>query len=263
MIHYLKGGSSSHLRGISSVTFDLDDGSCEGSAAPPLARPCVPSVSAEGVEDSADQQREPNQSQIDRKTQTSFVGVVESERTEHERLNPDFENAAAGETDLPEEDVKEDEDEAEADVTHGSQDIPGGSEVDVVEEKGDANDLEPDGEPSERPRSATPPSEPPPETRCEQTCETGADPAAGEQEDQRTHDDDDVGIGEDGPEEAEELTELREEEVNPEGPDLDSSFTPSNPERLVSRKRDHRARTRESRALRYVKVLQAPEHVKA
>lgn len=250
MIRYLKGGGSSHLRGICSFTFDLDDGSCEGNAAPRLARSCVLSVSTEGVEDAADQQREPNQSQIDIKTQTSFVGAVESERTEHERSNPDFENAAAGETDLPDEDVKDEDepepDEPEADV---SQDIPGGSDVDVVEEKGEANDLEPEDEPSERPRSAASPSEPPPEADCEQTCETDTKPAAGEQDVGDVEDD--VGIGEDGPEQAEELTELEEEEVKAGRPDVDSQ------ERLVSRTKGHQARTRDSRALRYLKVLQA------
>lgn len=266
LIHYLKGESSSHLRGICPVTFDVE----AGFAAPGPAESCILSVSPEAAEDPADQQREPGQSQIDLKTQTSFAGV-EDVCTEQERSSPDVENAAEDETDLPgEEEVKEYE--PEADVLESLQDVPSGSEVDVVEEKEEPqtaqrSDPEPD-DPSERPRSAASPSEPAAAANGGQTCETVAEAEVGELDDGHTGDDD-VGIREESPEQAEEQTELKDEAVeateedNPEGscsaePDLDSSITLSkHPEGLISRKRDHHARKRESRSLRYLKVLQA------
>lgn len=243
----MKGKSSYYqaLRRIRSVTFDVADGSREGNAAPHPADLYSRSISPETVEDPADQQREPKRSQVDRKTQTSFVGA-EDVCTAQERSSLDVaENTTktdvTGEEDVDTDYVKEDEIETE----ESTQDIPGGSDVDVIEEKEESQTTkgsEPEpGDPSERPGSLMSSPEPAAEaTGSETVNEVCVD------DERDTDDDDDVGIREENPKQS----------CSAE-PDVDSSSVLSKrPERLISKKRDDRVRKRESRSLRYLKVLQ-------
>lgn len=254
------------MRGLCPVTFDVEeDGSRQWNATSRPAESCIRCVSPEAVEDLAEQQREPNQSQTDLKPQTSLVGVEDVD-TEQERSSRDVENAAADETDSTAEgDVKVYE--KEADMLESSQGIPGGLEGDGVEEKQQQltaqRSVPESDDPCERPRSVMSSPEPAAAANGGQTCETVTKAGVGEL------DDDDVGIGEESPEQDANESELKDEaaekteEGNPERscsakPDLDSSFTLSKPpEKLISRISDHHARKRESRSLRYMKVLQA------
>ncbi len=239
-----KGSYYQALRGIRSVTFDVADGSCKGNAAPRPAEPYSHSVSPETVEDPAEQQREPKRSQVDRKIQTSFVGA-EGVCTEQERSSIDVtENTAVDKTDVTGEDadhVKEDEIETE----DTAQDAPGGADVYVIEEKEEPQTTkgskpEP-GDPSERPGSLMSSPEPAAATTGDKTVnEVNVD-------DDRPTDDDDVGIREENPKQS----------CSAE-PDVDSTSILS-PE---SKKRDDRVRKRESRSLRYLKVLQASTQLK-
>ncbi|XP_044048401.1 centrosomal protein of 290 kDa isoform X5 [Siniperca chuatsi] len=254
--------SSSHaLRRICSVTSDVPRGSRKGNAALHLAEPYKRSISSDAVEDPADQQSEPKRNQIDRETQTSFVGA-EDVCTEQERSTPDVsENTAA---DTIGDHIKEDE--TETDILESTHDIPGGSEVDVVEKKEEpqttkGSESEPD-DPSERPGSVMASPEPAAATT---SSEIVIKEDVGELDNQDT-DDDDVGIREKKPEEAEEQFELKVVETtkvatgedNPEQscsaePDVDSILS-KHPERFISKKRDDHMRTRESRCLRYLKT---------
>lgn len=195
-------GEHSVLRGISSVTFD----------------------SPEAVEDPPDQQREPNQSQIDIKSETNF------ECTEQERLSPN-----ADETDLAEEGDRENEKKPEADILESPQETPDGSDVVAGEQKtSQGSDSKPD-DPLERPRSATSTSEPAEAANVRQTCETVTETGLGDREDQHTGDDD-AEIMAQSPEQTElkdeavETTKEPTEEDNPDRsclvePNMDSSFT--------------------------------------
>lgn len=250
----VRGSSSWASRGICSLTFDVVDGSCEGNAAPRPAESDSHSVSPEAAEDPADQQREPKQSQVARETQTSFEGA-EDVCTEQEPLSPKVEENTAADKPAEEEEVDTDhvkEEETETDHLESTQDIPGGSEVEDNEETQTTKGSEPEPEdPSSEAAAATGDGE-------QDDRDTGGDADA----------DDDGGICEEKPEEAEEQAELKDEEVettkedNPEQscsaePDVDSSSTLREPpERFISEKRDHRVR--DSRSLRYLKVLQAP-----
>lgn len=245
------------MRGLCPVTFAVEeDGSVQWNATPRPAESCIRCVSPKAVEDLAEQQREPNQSQTDLKPQTSLVGV-EDVYTEQERSDKTDSTA--------EEDVKVYE--KEADMLESSQGIPGGLEGDGVEEKQQQltaqRSVPESDDPCERPSSVTSSPEPAAAANGGQTCETVTKAGLGEL------DDDDVGIREESPEQDANESELKDEaaekteEGNPERscsakPDLDSSFTLSKPtEKLISRKGDHQARKRESRSLRCVKVLQA------
>lgn len=233
------------MRGVCPVTFDVEeDGSCQWNATPRPAESCVRSVTPDAVEDPAEQRREPDRSQTDLKPQ-----------------GREKEDTAADKTDSTgEDDVKVRE--KEADMVESSQGIPGGSEVDEKQQLLTARGSVPESDgPCERPRSVTPSSEPAAAANGGQTCETVTN--GGELAD------DDVGIGQESPEEAANESELRDEAVetaeegNPERscsakPDSDSSVALSKPpEKLISRKRDHHARKGDSRSLRNLKVLQA------
>ncbi|XP_070763229.1 centrosomal protein of 290 kDa [Enoplosus armatus] len=250
-----KRSSPRALRGICSVTFDVADGSCKGNAALRRAAPYCRSVSSEAVEDPADQQREPKRSQIHRDTQTSFAGA-EDVRTERERSNP---GVAADKTDVSRDHVKEDE--TETDVLQSTQDIPGGSEVDVVvenEEPQTTRGSEPEpGDPPERPGSVM----------ALTGYKTQNKEDVGELDDRDTDDDDDdVGIRKEKPEQVEvkdevvETTKEATEEDNPgqpcsAEPDVDSSSILSKPlQRFISKKRGDGVRKRESRSLRNLKT---------
>lgn len=239
----MKGKHSPILRRISSVTLD-------GERSHPGNASARPAMSPEAVEDPPDQQREPNQSQIDTKSENNF------ECTEQERLSPN-----ADETDLVKEGDGENEQKAEADILEGSQEIQNGSDVVAGERKtSQGSDSKPD-DPLERPRSAASDSEDAEGEICEAMNETGV----GDEEDQHTGDHD-AEIGAQSPEQ----TELKDEEVETTKepteeenadrscsaePEMDSSFTLSKHiDRLISRERDHQARKRESRSFRYSKV---------
>ncbi|XP_036961834.1 centrosomal protein of 290 kDa isoform X2 [Acanthopagrus latus] len=260
----VKSSSSHTLRGTCSVTFDVEDVSCEGGLALHPAETYSRSVSPETVADTTDQQREPERSQINKKTQTSFVGA-EDVRTEQEPSSPDVAaSTAAAKTDVSrEEDVKEHETETEADVESSQACVSDGDVVEEKEEPQDTKVHEPDpNDPSQRPGSATSTSE---LAMCELLNKEGVC----EQHDEDT---DDVGIREEGRklEEAEEQTELRAEAVeatkeategdNPEKscpaePDVDSSSILSkHSERFIVKKRDDRIQKREHRSFRYLKT---------
>ncbi|XP_031135781.1 centrosomal protein of 290 kDa isoform X4 [Sander lucioperca] len=257
------------LRRICSVTCDVADEACEGNAAPHLSESYSCSVSREAVEDPADQQREPKQSQVATETQTSVVGA-EDVCTEQERLSPDVaENTATDNTAVTgEEDdasrVKEDD--TEADTLDHPQDIQGGSEVEVVEETRAIKGSEPEPDDlSERLGSVLSTSEP-------AVAATGAEALSNEgvgERDDRDDDDDDVGIRDEQTEEAEEQADLKDKEVvtakeitevhNPEPscsaePDVDSSSVLSNHSLFIRKKRDDHVRKRESRSLRDLKT---------
>ncbi|XP_051237126.1 centrosomal protein of 290 kDa isoform X2 [Dicentrarchus labrax] len=250
-----KRSPSRAWRGICSVTFDVEDGPREGNAA---LRP-VNSYSRSVSQTPADQQREPNPSQIKRKTQTSFVGAGDV-RNKRDQSSPDVaQNAAAGKTDVTrEDDVSENETETEADVLESTQDIPVGSEVHVGEEKEESQTTkgsEP-GDLSERPGSDMSSPEPATGATGRRLSETVNKQGTGELADQDT-DDDELGIKKEMPEEAETTKESTEED-NPgklclAEPDVDS-IRCKYPERFISKKKDERVRKRESRSLSYLKT---------
>lgn len=218
------------------------------------------------MKDPADQQRKPKQSQVARETQTSFA-AAEDVCTEVERLSPNVaENTAAdktGEDDVDTTDYVK-EGETKADI------YPVSSEVDVVEEKEETRTTKgSEPEPEDLPgRPGSPISSP-----DSVAAATGAESVNKEGAGERDDTDDDVGIAEGKPEEAVEQAELKEEAVETtkevtEGdnaerscsaePDVDSSsILGKHPERFIVKKRDDRVRKRESRSLRYLKVLQA------
>ncbi|XP_032378760.1 centrosomal protein of 290 kDa isoform X3 [Etheostoma spectabile] len=255
------------LRRICSVTCDVADEACEGNAAQHLSESYSRSVSRGAVEDPADQQREPKQSQVARETQTSVVGA-EDVCTEQERLSPDVaEDTAADNTDVTgkEEDASlVVEDDTEADTLDHPQDIQGGSEV---EETWTIKGSEPDPEdPSERPGAVLSSSEP-------AVAATGTEALNNEgvcdRDDDDDDDDDDVGLREEKTEEAEEQADLKDKEVvtkkettevhNPEPscseePDVDGNSELSNHSLFIRKKRDDRVRKQERRSLRYLKT---------
>lgn len=262
-----KSSSSHALREICSVTFDVVHASRKGNAALRLAEPYSRSVSSEAVADPADQQREPKRSPIDRETQTSFAGA-EDVCTE----------GGQSRIDEAENTVADKEDETETDILESTQDIPGGCEADVAEEKEEPQttkegEPQPD-DPSDRQGSVTSSSQ-------TATAATGGETLnqedVGELDDRDPDDDDndnDVRIRKEKPEEAEEQVELKDEvddtttkeeteEDNPEQscsaePDVDSSSILSkHSQRSISKKTDERVRKQESRSLRHLKVLQA------
>lgn len=265
----MKGKSSScALRRTCSVGFDVEDESCEGNAA---SCPAEVYMCCEAVEDPADQQRESKRSQVDRKTQTSFVGT-DSVHAEQERSRRDVaENTPANKTDVSREvHVTENETETEADVLESTQDISGGSEVDVVEEKEEPQTTKetapkPD-DLSERPGSVMSPTEPAVAAMGGQRSEMLMKDSACELD---HRDDGDVEIREGKAEEQIEMinevfetTKEKTEEDNPEKagsrePDESSSMLRKRPERFISKKRHDRVQKQEGRSHRYLKVLQA------
>ncbi|XP_044213452.1 centrosomal protein of 290 kDa isoform X1 [Thunnus albacares] len=248
-------------KGICSVTFDIADGSWEGKTAPSPAKYCSRSVSPEADEDTFDHEIEPKQSQTDSETQTSFVGAKVC--TEQKRSSADVaENT--DEEDVDADQTEEGERPTDADNVENTQDVPGDSELSVIEEK---EEPEPD-DPSERPGSVMSSSEPAAATGGE-TNETVENEGGGEIDGQDTDkdDDDDVGMR---AEETEEHIELKDkalettkeatEDDNPEqscsaDPDVDSSSIPSKHlERFISKKRDDGGQKRERRSLKYLKT---------
>lgn len=242
----VKSSSSHTLRGICSATFDVEDVSCKGIAALHPAETYSRSVSPETVANTTEQQREPKRSQINKKTQTSFVGA------EDVRTEPSSPNVAAS---------------TAADKT----DVSDGDEVEDKEEPQNTEVHEPDPhDPSQRPGSAMSTSELAMVAATNsQSCEMLNKEGVGEHHDE---DADDVGIREEGKklDEAEEQTELIDEVVEttkeaPEGdnplkscpaePDVDSSSILSkHPGRFIIKQKDDRIQKRE-RSFRYLKVL--------
>ncbi|XP_034734111.1 centrosomal protein of 290 kDa isoform X3 [Etheostoma cragini] len=262
-----KSSSSWALRRMCSVTCDVADEACEGNAAQHLSESYSRSVSLGTVEDPADQQREPKQSQVARETQTSVVGA-EDVCTEQECLSPDVaEDTAANNADVTgeEEDASQVvEDDTEAETIDHPRDIQGGSELEEVEETRTIKGSEPDPEdPSERTGTVLSSSEP-------AVAGTGAEALNNEGVCERDdQDDDDVWLREEKTEEAEEQADLKDKEVvttkdvtevhKPEPscseePDVDVSSELSNHSLFIRKKRDDRVRKQESRSLRYLKT---------
>ncbi|XP_041651397.1 centrosomal protein of 290 kDa isoform X2 [Cheilinus undulatus] len=252
-----KSSSSRALREISSLTFDVVDGSCEGNTAQTPAEKCQ---FCEAAEDPADQQGEPEQSHTPGESQSSIMGA-EDALTETQRLSPDLaENVAADRADVSREGndshPEQEEEGDEADALESAQDIPGDSEVYVAEEKEEPQNekgSDPDpGDPSEKPGSAVSSSESAAAVNKE---------GVGEQDAQDREDD--VGTREektDDTEQPDETTKEESEEDNPEQscsaePDADSSLiTSKQHETFIRRKRDDRVRKHKSRSHRYLKT---------
>ncbi|XP_076589766.1 centrosomal protein of 290 kDa isoform X3 [Chaetodon auriga] len=244
--------SSCALRKVCSVGFDVEDESREGNAAP---RRTQFYMSCKAVEDPADLQRGAKRSRVDRKTQTSV------ERRDDGHAARDVSREVH---------VTENETEKEADVVESTQDIPGGSEVDVIEEKEEPQTTkgtasEPD-DLSERPGSVTSPSEPAVAAVGGQTCEM----LTKDVENRDTDEDDEVEIREGKSEEAEEQNEMKDEvlETTKEAaeedspgkacsaePDVESgSVLSKGSERFISKRRDDGVRKHERRSRRYLKT---------
>ncbi len=252
----MKGKSSSApaLRRICSPSVDAEDGSGEGNEQAPQA-----------AVDPADQQGEPKQNQMDRKTQTSFEEAKDV-HTQQEQLSPDVaENAA----DVTGDDVEEKETETEAAVLEGAQDIPDRCKVDLVEESKEpliTSEPEPD-DPTERSEPVMSPSELATTATNFQTNETENKDGVDEQDDT---DDDDAEFREEKPDEAEGQIGLKDEAAeaakdatdNPEKSrsaephDDSSSILSQNRERFIIKKGDDAVKKRQSRSLRHLKVLQ-------
>ena len=282
----VKSSSSQALRGICSVTFDVVDGSLERNVTPHLGLSSSCSVSPEAVKEPADHQRAPKQSQTDRETQTSFVGE-EDVCLDHEQPSPGGEeNAAADKThdevDYEADHVKNDATQTEADHVE-STNIPCGSDLGVLEEKEESTLLsqtqitkETEAKSDdllERHRSVMSSPKPRAAATGHETSETMTKESAAEREDRDTddNDDDDVRIRAEKKQEDNKQFELKDEAVettkeateedNPEQscsaePDVESSTTQSKHLGFI-RRRDECIRKRESRCLRYQKVLQA------
>ncbi|XP_060891969.1 centrosomal protein of 290 kDa isoform X2 [Labrus mixtus] len=251
--------SSPHaLREISSPTFDVVHGSCEGNAAQSPVESCH---LCEAAECPADQQGEPEQGQTAGGTQSSIDGA---EDALPERLSPGLEEN--DETDVNKEDVDTDhvqDNEAETDVMESTPDMPGDSEVYMAEGKEEPQDEEgndPDpGDPSERQGSVVSSFEPAAASaaRGDNMSDAVIKEGAGEQGDGG----DDVGIGEEKPDDTQQHDEtLRDapDEDNPQKscsaePEADSSSIPSK-EPDLSKERDHGVRRYESRSYRYLKT---------
>ncbi|KAI3371006.1 hypothetical protein L3Q82_023650 [Scortum barcoo] len=218
-----KGFHYQALRQIRPATFDVADISYKRNVAPYPAEPYSNPVGPETV-----QQRAPKRRQIERNTQTSFVGA--------EERKPSL--GAAEKTDADH--VKETE------TGESTRDVPCGSDVDATEEKeepqtGKGSKAE-SGDPSERPASLGSTPEP---AVAEADSETVN--KMGDNDERDTDDDndcDDVEIRGENP-----------KQCCSQEPDVDSSSVTSKyPGRLISRKRGGRVRKRESRSLRYLKT---------
>lgn len=142
----VEGEHSSPWRGICSVTFDIEDD-------------LRPAVSCDLVDDPTEQRKEPEQSQIGIKTQTSLEGEGDT-FAQQEQSTPGADEADS----TGEGDVEENEKELEAGISEDFQESPGVSEVDMVEEKEEhqtahRSDSEFD-DPSGSVKSGTPSSQP-------------------------------------------------------------------------------------------------------
>ncbi|XP_065812706.1 centrosomal protein of 290 kDa [Labrus bergylta] len=250
--------SSPHaLREISSPTFDVVDGSCEGNAAQSPVEFCHLCKATEGP---AAQQGEPEQGQTAGETQSSIDGA---EDALPERLSPGVEESvAADETDVSKEDVDTDhmqDNVTETDVMESTPDMPGDSEVYMTEGKEEPQDEEgnyPDpGDPSERPGCVVSSFEPAAASaaRGDNMSDAVIKEGAGERRDGA----DDVGIGEEMPDDTQQHDETFREASDEDNPQkscsADSSSIPSK-EPDLSKERDHGVRRHESRSYRYLKT---------
>ncbi|XP_058500486.1 centrosomal protein of 290 kDa isoform X2 [Solea solea] len=265
----VKSSPSQALRGISSVTFDVGDGSCDWNVAPHPAELSNCPASPKCAEGPIGHQRAPEQSQTDGESQTSLNG--------EEERNPDgAENTAADKTHATVDEgadvkVDDDADRFEDDV----QDSPYASDVAQEREDGtlhcqpqttedkeaDADDLsggpgsDPSSSKSEAAATGHETSESPnKEGAAELLCRDA---------------DDGVRVGAEKSEEDSEQVDLEDEALlttkeateadNPEQScsaeaDVDSRSTPSKQLGFVRRKRDESIRKHESRCPRYLKT---------
>lgn len=233
---------------ICSVTLDTE-GSKAGDGVS-----CKPSVSSEIIDNSTEHQKEPNQNQLNRKPQSSPAGVDEFPETERQVADadpPDETRQGCNE---------EKEKAVEEDIFKGSQEIPGDSQVDMVEEREEQDVLHKSsselGDPPGRRRADMKSLELSSAADGERTC--GPVPEAGVDEEDNEQTKDDVGAETHSPEEA----KLRDEDTKEDNADQscpaepNSEFTVSkHPESLISRKKDH-VWKRECRSFRNLKVLQ-------
>lgn len=214
----IKGVNSFQSGEICSVAFDTTEGSNvrDGMS-------CKLPVSPEVMDDSSEHQKEPNQSQLDGKPQSSPAGV-EEELTQTERQVPDAD--AADETG---EDCNEEKKKGAEDIFTGSQKIPGDSQDVLVAEREEHEALRAEVEAVEQQAK-------------EETEQTKADVEAEAQ--------------------ILEEAKLTDEDIKEGNADrsrsaeADSKFAESkHPESFVSLKKDHIWK-RECRSLRHLKVLQ-------
>lgn len=254
-----KGISSQALRGICSLTFDVEEGSCDGNATSYPVESSGRSPGTDTAGDTVGHQREPKQSQAHRETRTSFA-AAEDVCSEPQRSSVRETDVTAEEDDGTNH-AEEDESQTAADVLESTQDVPG-SEEKKESQTTKLSEPEPD-ELSERQGS---PSAPEAVTGNE-TTETLNEACVGELDGQDTVDDD-VGVMTEEPPKPREQAELKDEEAettkeateedNLEQPESDvESFTvlSKHTERLISRKRDDQKR--DSRSRRCLKVHQA------
>lgn len=242
----MKGENSSHSGVICSVPFDIKDGSSAGDDVS-----CKLSISPDVIDDSTDQQKEPNQNQTNTKPQNSSVGA-EDEITETERQVPDADTA-----DKTEEIYNEENEKGAEDVFRG---FPHDSEIVMVEEREEQEASLKSGsevdDPSVRPRSGIKSPELSLAANGKQKCGPLSEPGVDEVETEQTQAD--LGAEAQSPEEAE-LKDEEKEEDNPErscSADADSTFVVSkDPESLICRKKDH-IWERECRSFKHLKVLQ-------
>ncbi|XP_047453356.1 centrosomal protein of 290 kDa isoform X3 [Mugil cephalus] len=232
-----KSLSSQALRGISSLTFDVEEGSCDGNAASRPVESSSRSPRPQAAGRRVGHQREPKKSQAAGKTQTGSV-AAEDVCTEQRRPSPRVRKFAAyGKTDVTAEE-HDDADRSREDErqTAGAR-VASGSEVKAAEEKGE-------------PQTAKP-------VTGNEMTETENEACAGDLDDEDTVDDD-MGIMTGKPQklkdvEAETKEATEEDNLEQPEPDVDSSAALSkHTERSMSRKEDDGKRG--SSSLRYLKT---------
>ncbi|XP_023811228.1 centrosomal protein of 290 kDa isoform X2 [Oryzias latipes] len=158
--------SSEALRQMSSITFDVEDGSSEGKVATQLSEACSCSSSPDTVVDTRDQQRAPRPNLAEAGTQIIFGGGKD-DCAEQDNFSPDVTgNSAADQTELStkagEDCVEKADRKAGANTSESREGSPDGSEVSVPLEQQEppaTTKSKPEPvDPSERPASAGPSS---------------------------------------------------------------------------------------------------------
>uniref|UniRef100_A0A8C6L106 Centrosomal protein 290 n=1 Tax=Nothobranchius furzeri TaxID=105023 RepID=A0A8C6L106_NOTFU len=210
-----RGISSRAFRGICSVTFDVEDGSCEGNAAAPPAEPCSHPRSPETAEEGCGHQGELKQSQTDRES------GAEDACPDLELSNPEDSS----------DQVQEEEGQKGGDVLDVTEEVTVSPEMTAPEQEGAQPAQGSESAPSERTGSTLSESDATAEDEMSQAVSEG-------DSDPDDADDVDVTVAS----EMQEAAELEEKE------DADSSIKLSKgPESFVDTKKD-------SRAQRYLKT---------
>ncbi|KAM9753909.1 centrosomal protein of 290 kDa isoform 3-T3 [Menidia menidia] len=252
--------SSEDFRGIRSVTFDVEDGSCKENSAACHLKPGGLSVNPEAAEDAFCQQRVPKQTWAERETQTSFL-AMEDIGAEQEHLSSYVAgNTADHRADMLTKEHAGNDLVKEKEWETGAEDVPGGGEVSLPEEQREpqsAQENEPELDDSPRGLGLVAPSD---AAAGNETSEPVNKEEVFDQGCEERDDDDDSRVKSEMPETTEEVAELKEEEdeSTKEATEEDNQFKQPDVdtylERSSIRKREDGAQTQESRSLRNLKT---------